>query len=92
MKKLTLLCFTALLLGGLVAGCSKSDPEDTTKVGEVKTVGGQPLPADAANAKTPLNPFEAAGVGGPGSMKGKKGGGGAPPGGAPSGVAPAVGQ
>lgn len=81
MKKLSLVCLGALLLTALMAGCSKPDAaEEGPKPGEVKVMGGgqAPPPEAAATATRPQNPFEAAGVGGPGMKKGK-GGGGAPP-------------
>jgi hypothetical protein len=68
MRKLALFGLTTLLLGSLVVGCSKEE-DPGPKLGEIKTTDGKPLPAEAASATRPQNPFEAAGVAGPGGMK-----------------------
>lgn len=76
MKKPTLLFLGMLLLGGIVSGCTNSQPaEAEAKPGDVKVTGGgqAPPPEAASTATRPQNPFEAAGVGGPGMKKGKGG-------------------
>ena len=70
MKRNILFCTGLLLLGALAFGCKDSAPEDEgPKLGEVKTADGKPLPPEAKDATRPKNPFEAAGVSGPGGMK-----------------------